>query len=197
MTISPIDSAYLYAATVVSFVNDSSINAAHNTERREQYVPQQSIKRPNGDRRSAEQIIEGNPILKNLGYQKDINRDLAYERLGDWTERNPDPESRADAAYNAARVLNWIDTSLTARGESRANQAGNGDLEGITRDGDARHGTPAGMWKDFTEQGYGALRADHRLDYSTDRHVSSKGGNYDTVTLVLGDTVDDRTAQQL
>lgn len=33
MTISPIDSAYLYAATVVSFVNDSSINAAHNTDR--------------------------------------------------------------------------------------------------------------------------------------------------------------------
>ncbi|WP_449102648.1 hypothetical protein [Pseudomonas extremaustralis] len=160
-------------------------------------MPQENVRRPDGDRRSAEQIIEANPILKNLGYQKDINRGLAYERLGDWTENNPDPQARADAAYNAARVLNWIDTSLTARGVSRDHQAGNGDLEGITRDGDARRGTPAGMWKDFTEQGYKALRSDHRLDHNTDWHVSSRGSNYDNVTVVLGDTVNDRSAKHL
>lgn len=197
MALSPLDSAYLHASTVVNFVHAHSPDAAHRGEKDLHFVPQENVRRPDGDRRSAEQIIEANPILKNLGYQKDINRGLAYERLGDWTENNPDPQARADAAYNAARVLNWIDTSLTARGVSRDHQAGNGDLEGITRDGDARRGTPAGMWKDFTEQGYKALRSDHRLDHNTDWHVSSRGGNYDNVTVVLGDTVNDRSAKHL
>ncbi|SKA97971.1 hypothetical protein SAMN05421862_11288 [Pseudomonas extremaustralis] len=53
------------------------------------------------------------------------------------------------------------------------------------------------MWKDFTEQGYKALRSDHRLDHNTDWHVSSRGGNYDNVTVVLGDTVNDRSAKHL
>jgi hypothetical protein len=127
------------------------------------------------DRRTAEQIIKDNPILANLGTQKDINRDQAYARLGDWTSNNPDPDARADAAFNAARVLNYIDTSLSASGLHRGQADGNGHLEGITSAGDARRGTPAGMWKDFTEQGYTALRDDHRLDATDDTHVRLDG----------------------
>lgn len=140
-------------------------------------TPYMSSGRPPGDTRSAEQIINDNPILKNLGHQKDINRPQAYHRLGDWTSNNKDPDARADAAFNAARVLNYIDTSLSSSGEHRGKAHNNGDLEGITRSGDARHGTPAGMWKDFTEQGYPALRGDHRLDSTSDSHVRSDGTN--------------------
>lgn len=194
-TVSPFDQSIIASLESMrkhDAPNTAPLSATPTGEKNQHYVPQENVKRPPGDRRSAEQIIDDNPILKNLGFQKDINRKLAYERLGDWTNNNPDPEARADAAYNAARVLNWIDTSLTASGKSRENQADNGDLEGITRSGDARRGTPAGMWKDFTEQGYSALRSDHRLDRNNDRHVSSKGGNYDNVTVILGNTVDDR-----
>ncbi len=144
--------------------------------------------RPPGDHRSADRIIDDNPILKRLGHQKDINRHLAYERLGDWTTNNPDSDARADAAFNAARVLNYIDASLSASGEDRKEASCNGDLEGITSSGDARHGTPAGMWKDFTEQGYGALRADHRLDTTSDSHVRSDGSNKDNLQWAAGET---------
>ncbi|WP_238344533.1 hypothetical protein [Pseudomonas lactis] len=146
--------------------------------------PEFATGRPPGDNRIAEQIINDNPILKNLGHQKDINRPLAYKLLGDWTSNNKAPEARADAAFNAARVLNYIDTSLSADGEHRGKAHGNGDLEGITRSGDARRGTPAGMWKDFTEQGYYALRDDHRLDSTSDTHVRADGTNKDNLQWV-------------
>lgn len=149
--------------------------------------PETATGRPPGDNRTAEQIINDNPILKNLGHQKDINRSLAYKLLGDWTSNNKDPDARADAAFNAARVLNYIDSSLSADGEHRGKTHGNGDLEGITRSGDARHGTPAGMWKDFTEQGYLALREHHRLDSTSDTHVRKDGTNKDNVQWAAGE----------
>lgn len=159
-----------------------------NAEQDVRSKPDFATGRPAGDHRSADRIIDDNPILKRLGHQKDINRHLAYERLGDWTTGNPDPDARADAAFNAARVLNYIDSSLSASGEDRQQASGNGDLEGITSSGDARHGTPAGMWKDFTEQGYGALRADHRLDTTSDSHVRPDGRNKDDLQWALGET---------
>lgn len=149
--------------------------------------PELATGRPPGDNRTAEQIINDNPILKNLGHQKDINRPLAYKLLGDWTSNNKDPQARADAAFNAARVLNYIDTSLSADGKHRGKAHGNGDLEGITRSGDARHGTPAGMWKDFTEQGYSALREHHRLDSTSDTHVKADGTNKDNLQWASGE----------
>ena len=149
--------------------------------------PELATGRPPGDTRTAEQIIEDNPILKNLGHQKDINRSLAYQQLGDWTSNNKDPQARADAAFNAARVLNYIDTSLSADGKHRGKAHGNGDLEGSTRSGDARHGTPAGMWKDFTEQGYSALRDHHRLDSTSDTHVKADGTNKDNLQWLAGE----------
>lgn len=149
--------------------------------------PEIATGRPPGDNRTAEQIINDNPILKKLGHQKDINRSLAYKLLGDWTSNNKDPDARADAAFNAARVLNYIDTSLSADGEHRGKAHGNGDLEGVTRSGDARHGTPAGMWKDFTEQGYLALHEHHRLDSTSDTHVRKDGTNKDNVQWAAGE----------
>ncbi len=160
---------------------------AVNTEKDTSTKPTEATGRPKGDTRSADEIIAANPILAKLGDQKDINREGAYKQLGDWTANNKDPEARADAAYNAARVLNYIDASHTAKDADRGELAGNGDLEGITKDGDSRHGTPAGNWKDFTEQGYAALKDDHRLDKTNDTHVTEKGGNKDNLPWAAGE----------
>jgi hypothetical protein len=157
------------------------------TEQDTSQKPTESTGRPAGDTRSAEEIIDANPILKNLGDQKDINREGAYKQLGDFSDKNTDPKSRADAAYNAAKVLNYIDSSDTADGKDRKEVAGKGDLYGITKDGDARHGTPAGNWKDFTEKGYGALKDDHRLDKTNDSHVRADGTNKDNFQWFAGE----------
>lgn len=187
---------------VASSFNSIAANQAASTanqprgEKDLQHVPRENVKRPSGDTRSAEQIINDNPILKSLDRQKEIHRDLvyrigdetfvmkpksesnifvelAYEKLGDWTANNPDPESRADAAYNAARVLNWIDSCLTAQGQSRGGDANNGKLEGFTHSGFAIDGTPASMWQSFTQEGYGALPYDRRLDRRDDNALEA------------------------
>lgn len=148
--------------------------------------PTAATGRPPGDNRSAEEIIAANPALRDLGHQKDIKRDLLYKQCGDWTENNPDPEARADAAYNMAKVLNYIDTAQNREGGERQN-AGDGNIEGITSDGDARHGTEAGMLKDFAEQGYGKLPETRQLDKTNDTHVRLDGSNKDNFQWGMGE----------
>lgn len=144
--------------------------------------PSPDDKRPPGDDRTAEQIIEDNPVLKNLGHQKDINREGLKKQCGDW-ENDPDPQKRADAAYKVAKVLNYIDSSKNREGGVREGKVtdgvGDGNIEGITKDGDARHGTEAALVKDFSEQGYGALPDDHQLTQTNDSHVRLNGSNMD------------------
>ncbi len=60
-------------------------------------------KRPQGDFRTAQQIIDDNPLLKNLGNQSGV-KDTLRERVGDF-EHDP------DAAYRASRVLEHIENS--------------------------------------------------------------------------------------
>ncbi|MCJ7925714.1 MAG: hypothetical protein MUW55_07150 [Pantoea vagans] len=127
--------------------------------------------RPPGDNRSAEQIIDENPVLKNLGNQKDIKQAELKERFGDWTDANKDPKSRADAAYNMACVLNSI-KGLNARdGSERKEISANDKIEGITKDGDARHGTEAGVLKDIAEQGLKMLPENKQLPETNDSHA--------------------------
>jgi hypothetical protein len=149
------------------------------SEKNTSYKPTEASGRPEGDHRSADDIIKANPILAKLGDQKDINREGAYKQVGDWTDKNKDPEARADAAYNAAKVLNYIDSSETAKGKDRGGAANNGDLEGLTAGGEARGGTPVANWKDFTEHGYGALRDDHKLDKTKDPQTRDNGTTKD------------------
>jgi hypothetical protein len=170
------------ASSIGSEVAANNLSQA-SSEKDTSTKPTEASGRPAGDNRSAEDIIKANPILANLGSQKDINRDGAYKQLGNWTEDNKDPEARADAAYNAAKVLNYIDSSSAANNKSRGALAQNGDLEGITKDGEARHGTPAGNWKDFTEQGYNALKDDHKLDKTNDAWVKGNGSNRDNFSM--------------
>ncbi|WP_437614535.1 hypothetical protein [Erwinia sp. V71] len=143
--------------------------------------------RPAGDTRSAEEIINDNPVLKNLGDQKDIKRDQLKERFGDWTEDNKDPESRADAAYNMARVLNNIKGLNNYEGGERGEVSQNEKIEGITKDGDARHGTEAGVLKDIAEQGLKMLPDNGNLPETSDTHVRKDGTNKDNFQWGMGE----------
>ncbi|MCU7369229.1 hypothetical protein N5E15_21880 [Pantoea stewartii] len=143
--------------------------------------------RPPGDTRSAQEIIDANPVLKNLGNQKDIKRDELKQRFGDWTEDNPDPASRADAAYNMARVLNSIKGLNNCEGGSRGDLANNGKIDGITKSGDARHGTEAGVLKDIAEQGLKALPSNGNLPQTEDSHVRLDGTNKDNFQWAMGE----------
>ncbi len=150
--------------------------------------PTEATGRPEGDDRSADDIINANPALKNLGDQKDIKRDELKELCGDWTSDNPDPEARADAAYNMSKVLNYIDNLAMNGGANRENAA-DGDIHGITSDGDARHGTEAGILKDFAEQGFGSL-PDGELVKSNDDQVKADGSNYDNFQYACKEVAD-------
>jgi len=151
-----------------------------------------SSKRPVGDNRSAAQIVDDTPVLKNLGRQKDIQ----FEQLCKQTGIDPhldlkDPKQNPDAVYRLAKVLEYIDSSKSSKGEDRSskvqNGKGDGNIEGITKDGDARHGTEAGMVKDFAEQGYSSLSADHQLPTTNDSHVKEDGSNKDNFQWFAGE----------
>lgn len=82
------------------------------SENRWRDQPTHSTGRPEGDHRSALDIIRDNPILGN--FRRATNSDEQLEEnlkrhLGDWTPLNTNAETRADAMYNLARVLNYID----------------------------------------------------------------------------------------
>ena len=57
--------------------------------------------RPKDDNRSAQEIIDDSPLLKNLGNQSGV-KDKLRERVGDF-------EHDADAAYRATQVLDHIE----------------------------------------------------------------------------------------
>jgi len=154
-------------------------------------VPSASDKRPAGDNRSAAQIVDDCPALKNLGRQKDIK----FEQLCKQTGIDPkldlkDAKQNPDAVYRLAKVLEFIDSAKAATGGERSNKVqngrGDGNIEGITKDGDARHGTEAGMVKDFAEKGYSFLGA-HQLPTTQDTHVKADGSNKDNFQWFAGE----------
>ncbi|WP_433977412.1 hypothetical protein [Erwinia sp. E_sp_B01_9] len=74
------------------------------------------FKSMDGDNRSADQIINDNPVLKNLGNQKDIKQEDLKKQFGDWTSNNPDEKSRALAAKNMSYFLITSKHWITAKG---------------------------------------------------------------------------------
>ena len=111
------------------------------------------FKSMDGDNRSADQIINDNPVLKNLGNQKDIKQEDLKKQFGDWTSNNPDEKSRALAAKNMSYFLNNVKALDNREGGDRGDVSTNGKIEGLTKGGDARHGTEAAIVKDVAEQG--------------------------------------------
>ncbi len=128
-------------------------NAGDDTEAREQ-AEQLGFKweRPEGDERSAQEIIDDSPLLRNLGNQSGV-KDMLKERVGDF-------ETDADAAYRAMQVLEHIET-LDGSGERIAGKdVANGRVDGFTKGGDAKNGTEAGRLQDFGKYGFTHLKGE-------------------------------------
>jgi hypothetical protein len=105
--------------------------------------------RPEGDDRSAQDIIEDNPLLKNLGNQSGV-KDMLKEQVGDF-------EADADAAYRAAQVMDRI-TMFDDKGNAQSGaDVFNSSVDGFTKSGEARHGTEAGRLQDFGKYGFSNL----------------------------------------
>ena len=115
---------------------------------------------PGDDKRSAQEIIDASPVLKNLGNQSGV-KDKLKERVGDF-------EHDRDAAYRAVQVLDHVEL-LNEDGVRIVNgNDGNGRVDGFTKGGDAKHGTEAGRLQDFGKYGWENLKGELK-------HVDSAG----------------------
>ncbi|WP_230684396.1 hypothetical protein [Burkholderia cepacia] len=145
-------------------------------------VPNDQTKRPPGDNRTAQQIIDDNPLLKNLGNQSGV-KDNLNKFVGGNMYNDP------DQAFKAAALLTNIKSSANRNGDARdASQVGNGKIDGFTKDGDARHGTEAGLLQDVVGGGghpgggWAHLeQTGHKLDETNDSHVNLDGTNKDNL----------------
>jgi hypothetical protein len=105
--------------------------------------------RPSGDERSAQDIIDANPLLKNLGNQSGV-KDMLKEQVGDF-------ENDPDAAFRASQVLDRI-VGYDAEGKALSgNDVANTSVDGFTKSGEAKHGTEAGRLQDFGKYGFDSL----------------------------------------
>ncbi|WP_380183862.1 hypothetical protein [Kalamiella sp. sgz302252] len=173
--------------------NSGTGGQAMPTSEKDTSVPPSSstlFKNMDGDNRSADQIINDNPVLKNLGNQKDIKQSELKKQFGDWTANNPDEKSRALAAKNMSYFLNNVKALDNREGGDRGKISTNGKIEGITKSGDARHGTEAAIVKDVAEQGLDkAFPKDGRLTTTNDEMVNLNGTNksgFQGICLKLG-----------
>ncbi|SET64448.1 hypothetical protein SAMN03159512_02976 [Pseudomonas sp. NFR09] len=114
-----------------------------------------NAKRPDGDKRSAKEIIDSSPLLKNLGNQSGV-KDKLKKQVGDFN-------SDADAAYRATQVLKHV-VSFDENGKELTGKLSinkdNDKIDGFTKDGDARHGTEAGRLQDFGKFGFNSLKGE-------------------------------------
>ena len=117
------------------------------------------IGRPAGDHRSAERIIEQSGVIRRFLEDRD-HYDIGDElkmQVGDWTDANPDPEARADAAYDLDKVLRFIDNAddRTLNGSTSRN----GRIDGFDFDGYRTvDNSEASLLKAFSRKGYEVLR---------------------------------------
>jgi uncharacterized membrane-anchored protein YjiN (DUF445 family) len=114
--------------------------------------------RPKDDTRSAQEIIDDSPLLKNLGNQSDVKK-MLEDRVGDFTN---DP----DAAYRATQVLEHIEKLDEGGNRVAGKDVNNGRVDGFTKGGDAKHGTEAGRLQDFGKYGFSNLKGELK-DLST------------------------------
>jgi hypothetical protein len=131
-------------------------------------MPRVGDKRPEGDNRTAKEIIDQTPVLKELGNHHNL-KDRLKQQVGDF-------ETDPDAAFRAAKVLQYIKSSKKANGDDRKGEVtGSSTIEGFYGEGDAGVGTEAGLLDKFANNGYSALKSDHRLDEPDKAWVTSQG----------------------
>ncbi|WP_462381234.1 HPP family protein [Pseudomonas sp. Marseille-QA0892] len=144
-------------------------NASENKEAREQAEALGIVwERPANDKRTAEEIIDGDPLLKNLGNQSGI-KDMLKERVGDF-------ETDADAAFRASQVLEHIEKHDADGNVLEGGDIGNGIIDGMTKGGEARNGTEAGRLQDFGKYGFSSLKGPEPTDESRIDFERKKAG---------------------
>ena len=125
-----------------------------------QQAPKGAHGRPAGDTRSAEQIFKDNPILKDVLKQNGPFANNFFNQLknqtGDWSPANRNPESRADAAYNLAEVVNHLNGRADIKRQDPAQQ-NDQHIQGFENFGRITAGSEAQQLKAFSEKGYSAL----------------------------------------
>ena len=109
--------------------------------------------RREGDNRSAQDIINDTPLLRDLGNQSGV-RIMLEERVGG------DIETDADAALRAAQVLEHVEKFDESGERIVGGDVDNGRVDGFTKGGDARHGTEAGRLQDFGKYGFSNLKGE-------------------------------------
>jgi hypothetical protein len=109
--------------------------------------------KPSDDKRSAQDIIDDSPLLKNLGNQSGV-RDSLEQRVGG------DIEKDADAAFRAVQVLEHIEKFDNTGSRLAGRDVNNGEINGFTRGGDAKNGTEAGRLQDFGKYGFSNLKGE-------------------------------------
>lgn len=116
------------------------------------------MRRPAGDHRSAERIIEQSAVLKDYVDGNDrwqLDRDLK-RHLGDWTQANPDPDARANAAYDLDKVLRFIDNLDECKLDGSEER--NGKIDGFSERGVViLHNSEADRLDQFARKGYSVL----------------------------------------
>lgn len=114
--------------------------------------------RPAGDHRSAERIIEQSAVLTDYVDGNDrwqLDRDLK-RHLGDWTQANPDPDARANAAYDLDKVLRFIDNLDECKLDGSEER--NGKIDGFSERGVViLHNSEADRLDQFARKGYSVL----------------------------------------
>ncbi len=130
-------------------------------------LPLRGETRPAGDHRTAEQIYDNNPILSkgilsprwDTSVQDKVRRETLIEnlkeQLGDFSSDNTDSQSRDDAMFRLARVVNYIDNDAGVERVGRA-RIGDGFLDTV---GSHRFSSEAGRLMAFSRRGYDALQS--------------------------------------
>lgn len=109
--------------------------------------------RPKGDNRSAQDIINDTPLLRDLGNQSGV-RDMLEERVGG------DIRTDADAAFRAVQILEHVERFDENGDRIAGKDVDNGRVDGFTKGGDAKHGTEAGRLQDFGKYGFSNLKGE-------------------------------------
>ncbi|GGG83989.1 hypothetical protein GCM10011415_37530 [Salipiger pallidus] len=140
-------------------------------------------KRPKGDKRSADEIIDDNPILAQLSKRE---KHALKQMVGDF-------ENDPDAAFRAVAVLNHIEHFDAEGNEIFDKSVGDGRVSGFRKGKDAKGGSEAKRLETFFKEGYGSLKGDAEID-GTYKGNEAEGGLSKTTKRPEGDT---RSADQI
>ncbi|QND54745.1 type III effector HrpK (plasmid) [Phyllobacterium sp. 628] len=111
---------------------------------------------PKDDRRSAQDIIDDSPLLKNLGNQSGV-KDMLKDRVGDF-------EKDANAAFRASQILDRV-TMYDEKGDALSgDDVSNTSIDGFTKSGEAKHGTEAGRLQDFGKYGFEVIKGPKKAE---------------------------------